>query len=70
MRLTDLYVNRPCLMLAITLGFSLVISAIVGAAGGIALNDQTNRDYLIWSSERVEHFDMYNLAIDFYDEAT
>lgn len=37
--LTNLYVDRPCLMLAITMGFSLVISAITGATGGIALNE-------------------------------
>ena len=55
-------------MLTISLGLCLVISVVTQMQGGIALNDQTNRDYLIWENERVIQWDMINIAVDAYDE--
>lgn len=61
MWLTNVYVDKPCVVILITIVLSIICGFISVAIDGFKQADPHDREYLIWSNERVEDFDMFML---------
>jgi len=67
MRLTNWFVDCPCIVLMISFGILIFITFITVKFGWIAQTDPNNRDFLIWSDPIVEKFDRRNLAFEYLE---
>ena len=57
MRLTTLYVERPCTVLSIGFVLLILVSAVSAALGYFDLNPQHNREFLVWDHEATVAWD-------------
>lgn len=61
MWLTNQFVNRPFIVILVTIVIACICSGISIAIDGFKMADPHDREYLIWSNERVEDFDLFIL---------
>jgi hypothetical protein len=62
------FVIRPCTVLSIGFVSLLVIAFITNELGYFEMNEQGNRDFLIWDNDIVIDWDMRNLGRDFIEK--
>mmetsp|Transcript_16452 Transcript_16452/g.1475 ORF Transcript_16452/g.1475 Transcript_16452/m.1475 type:complete len:82 (-) Transcript_16452:75-320(-) len=65
---SKLLIKRPCVVFGACISFVIIISIIVFAGGFFAFNDDSDRDFLVWSDDKVKRMDAVVLARDDFDE--
>ena len=57
MRLTNIMVKRPCLVVSLSYLCMIVLTVIVSAVGWVTPSDNTPRDFLVWGNRYVNDYD-------------
>jgi hypothetical protein len=66
--LTDLFIDRPGMVLLVGFFCLFVMAGIAGALDFFAMSPNANRDFLIWSNEVVVKWDMQNLGREYIEK--
>jgi len=62
MAITNLFVDRPFTVLCSGIGVLFLITFISSALGYFDIADQHNREFLVWSDDKVRDWDMLEAA--------
>lgn len=70
MWLTDQYIERPCIVLAVCLVLFTIATILTISLDWFKLSDQGNRDWYVWDHKKVEHKDMLVQAQEAFQKST
>ena len=65
MKLTDLFIERPCLTITVQMAILFLLTFISFQLGYFDLNDPSTREYLIWDDERCVAWDKLVVAEEY-----
>ena len=68
MRLTNWFVDSPCIVMAVAFAILFAITGLVVKFKWISQTDSSNRDFLLWADPIVVKFDMRNLAFEYLEK--
>jgi len=69
MWITNLFVDRPCTVLLSGIFFLFLVTVLSGALGYFEVMPSNNREYLVWTDQKVKDWDMLNAAKEAIQEA-
>jgi len=69
MMITNLFVDRPCTVLLSGIFFLFLVTFLSAGLGYFEVKPSNNREYLVWTDQKVKDWDMLNAAKEAIQEA-